>query len=247
MFDNGSSELFDRDYLDFGRFLGGFAEGRVPPMGLSLVGSGSMVLATEEGRRRCHDFLVCRGVATGRSCFCSQTHSRTVYTVDAGWENGREGDGLVTASSHAVLLVSVADCMPILLFDPESGARGICHSGWRGTGIVREAVELMTGKLGCRLESLVVVLGPSIGECCYTVDPERWREFRNQWGSRAVSRSSHNRTLSLMGANLNILEELGVGRIFQVEYCTACNHQFGSFRREGTEYTRMVAYIAGTT
>ena len=41
------------------------------------------------------------------------------------------------------LVIFTADCTPILLHDPVTGAVGAAHAGWRGTasGIVKNAVD----------------------------------------------------------------------------------------------------------
>jgi hypothetical protein len=134
--------------------------------------------------------------------------------------------------------------MPVYLYDPVTGARGLCHSGWKGTGIAGDAVALMEKNLGCRRENLVAVMGPSIGPCCYRVDQERGKLFRSLWGDQGVIRRGDDYYLDLRRANRNLLERSGVGAVVDWDLCTACSPLTGSFRREKDLYTRMMAYLA---
>ncbi len=182
-----------------------------PPLGLTLRASGSMDSDTDEGLRLRGTFLEERGFSADAACYCRQTHTRRVFHVDQEPVRGREGDGLVCrGGSPHVLTVTAADCMPVYLFDPVTGARGLCHSGWKGTGIAADAVAMMEKTLGCRRENLVAVLGPSIGSCCYRVDRERWDLFRSRWGEGGAVRREGDYFLDLRGANRGLLEEAGV-------------------------------------
>ena len=71
-------------------------------------------------------------------------------------------------------MVRVADCVPILLHDPKSGAVAAIHSGWRGTveHASRAAVDGMKRSFGTRPEDLVAAIGPAIGLDRFEVGPE---------------------------------------------------------------------------
>ncbi|MCH5291059.1 MAG: polyphenol oxidase family protein [Treponema sp.] len=189
-------------------------------------------------------------------------HSHTVFSVEHASElEGQQGDGIIT-TNHALLpVVTVADCMPIFLYEPAAGVFGVLHSGWRGTGIVRDAIERAEKVYGARRERFSVVLGPHIRSCCYTVDEERAQYFRVNFTPDCVTeiRTQHGiffpgdrkkgepvaveqvppardlrYRLSLAKANLSLLKELGVNEdnIAVSRDCTCCNSTFGSFRRE---------------
>ncbi|HVB38589.1 MAG TPA: laccase domain-containing protein, partial [Vicinamibacterales bacterium] len=80
-------------------------------------------------------------------------------------------DIVVTDDPDAVLLVQVADCVPLLLADCRRGVVAAAHAGWRGTaaGVPRIAVRALMESFGTRPADLVAVIGPSIGPCCYQV------------------------------------------------------------------------------
>ena len=65
-----------------------------------------------------------------------------------------------------------ADCVPILLADPRTGAYAVVHGGWRGSvgGIVRKTVNVMQREMHVAPQNLRAAIGPCIGGCCYEVD-----------------------------------------------------------------------------
>lgn len=119
-----------------------------------------------------------------------QTHGSHVKVVDVG-SRGRgrypdfDGfpatDGLVTTDPSAALGVIVADCVPLILYDPVAHALGVVHAGWRGTvgGIAGAAVESMRNEFGSDPGNIRAGIGPSIGPCCYEVGPEVIDAWRN--------------------------------------------------------------------
>jgi copper oxidase (laccase) domain-containing protein len=136
----------------------------------------------------------------------------------------------------------------VFLFDTESGAFGLLHSGWRGTGIVLRAIHLMAEQWRTRPGALAAVLGPCIGPCCYHVDEERAAAFEKEFGAGAVRREAAGEgtrcCLDLRAANIGLLEGAGVRNIAVCGDCTFTDERLGSFRREGPAYTHMAA-LAG--
>jgi copper oxidase (laccase) domain-containing protein len=86
------------------------------------------------------------------------------------------------------IAVFSADCVPLLLYDPEGRRLAAAHAGWRGTvqSVSRAAVEALMAA-GGRPESFLAALGPSIGPCCYEVDrpviAQLDQAFTGRWGS----------------------------------------------------------------
>ncbi len=220
--------------------LGKKIEGE-PDLLLSLRSAGDM--ADEESRRRL------LGSDYHRLFKLRQTHSKLVFLREelSGRGEGREGDGLLSQNPEDILAVSVADCMPIYLFSPQThgpGLLGILHSGWKGTGIVSEALIRIKDELHISPEKLTAVMGPSIRRCCYRVDEERANHFGSLWGGSAVRWTASGPHLDLAAANSSLLEKEGIEDIRIVDSCTACDERFGSFRREGSvSFTHMLAMI----
>lgn len=127
-----------------------------------------------------------------------------------------ETDGIITDVPGVVLGITVADCVPLLLYDQRQHAVGLVHAGWRGTvaGIAACAVDAMERAFGSRPEELRAGIGPSIGPCCYEVGDE----VIDAWlavgpGSRACALApgrAAKRHFDLWTANALQLHEAGI-------------------------------------
>lgn len=133
--------------------------------------SPSTVMATESWRH----LLTATGMAAAARC--RQVHGNGLVTQDgplpAGVHVLGEADALVTGQSGILLAVTVADCVPVYLVDPESRLIGLAHAGWRGTaaGVVEATLRALHDR-GSDLSVLFVHLGPAICGKCYEVGPE---------------------------------------------------------------------------
>jgi hypothetical protein len=184
------------------------------------------------------------GVSEERVIGVKQVHSQQVFAVSSESPyKGAEGDGMITSDRTLVLGVTVADCLPIFLYSRDGSCFGILHSGWKGTGIVAEAIEMLKARYGVRPEQLHIVMGPGIGPCCYQVDEERADLFTSKWGEETVEHRPQP-YLDLRKANLAVLRQYGPSRVTVVSTCTCCHPDLGSYRREGkNNFTRMIALI----
>jgi len=206
--------------------------------------------------------LAWAGLAGGRLLTVKQEHTHTVLhaatlaeTLDAAAAVGTQagykkadrpvGDGIVGNDGRQVLGVTVADCMPIYLHDRERNVVAMLHSGWKSTGIVERGLELMGECWGTRPAAVNALLGPAIQGCCYAVDAERARGFRDKFGEGAAVLREGQWYLDLQEANRRLLERAGVGELAVCANCTFCGEGLFSYRREGPNgYRRMLAGIA---
>jgi YfiH family protein len=172
-----------------------------------------------------------------------QVHSQDVLVVDRDNPPLVAADGMVTGDNNVALTVTVADCLPVFLFDTKSGAFALVHSGWKGTGIASNAVKLMKERFGTVAGNVAAVLGPCIGSCCYKVDEERASAFEKAFGGEAVRKDGGDFFLDLKGANIKLLSDAGVENIAVCNDCTFTDKRLGSFRREGENFTHMMAVI----
>lgn len=207
-----------------------------PSYGMTLKAAGSMRFRWNERNVNRENFLAELAGIERRTVAVELIHSQNVFAVDSPDElELMQGDGIITVNRELVPVVTVADCMPIFIFDPVTGVFGTLHSGWKGTGIVGNAIRLAEKKYGSRPEDFCVVMGPHIHECCYLVDEERAKYFRVNFTPDCVEEEkTGGYRLSLARANLSVLREIGVDEDSIVSYsdCTCCNPLFGSFRRE---------------
>ncbi len=159
-----------------------------------------------------------------------------------------EADALVGRGStgHAVA-VRVADCVPILLADPETRHVAAVHAGWRGVEarILEASVTALTAsRNGSRL---VAAIGPCIGACCFEVGEDvAERIAAVSAPSVVVRRASPKAYVDLRAAVRAQLRELSLAddAIEDVGACTRCNPaDYHSFRRDGEASGRLVAVI----
>ncbi|HEY8490199.1 MAG TPA: peptidoglycan editing factor PgeF [Dehalococcoidia bacterium] len=162
-------------------------------------------------------------------------------------------DALVTDVPGVALVVRVADCVPVLLYDPARRAAGAVHAGWRGTvaGAVRAAVRAMEEAFGTRPGDLLAGVGPAIGPCCYEVDTPVIQAVRRTFGEAAADLlrpvDAAHAHLDLWEANRRLLLAAGIPaeRIEVAGLCTACRTDlFYSHRREGPATGRFAGVIA---
>lgn len=157
---------------------GGVSVGPYASLNLGLhVGDDPAAVVTN--RQRAAHAL---GTSLDRFVFCQQTHEPNVAVVtaqDAGAGARDEAgalaatDALVTRTPGIVLVVMVADCVPLVLLDPAAGVLAAVHAGWKGTirGVTTRAVQVMT-ELGAAVERIEAGIGPSIHPDRYQVGPE---------------------------------------------------------------------------
>ena len=188
--------------------------------------------------------------------FTRQTHTNIVRVVDksnAGEGLGREVepecDALVTATPGVVLAAFTADCTPILLHDPVTGAVGAVHAGWRGTvgDIAGNAVRAMAEQFGSRPEDIRAAIGPNIGVCCFETHadvPDAVRAVLGEEAEAFIVPSGEKFRVDLKGVNAALLRRAGVRHIEISDACTACEpERFWSHRRVGNDRGSLAAII----
>jgi polyphenol oxidase len=187
--------------------------------------------------------------ATGlRFARVKQVHGARAVRVDAPCGPVEEADVVVSLAAGVAACISVADCVPVLLADPHTGAVAAVHAGWRGTlaRAAAEAVRALAAEAGAPPARLLASVGPSIGPCCYEVSSDLARRFAAEIGP-AVVRDEDRPRLDLWSANAAILRAAGVlpDRVEVLRRCTSCEPAtFFSHRRDAGRTGRQVAFIA---
>jgi polyphenol oxidase len=185
----------------------------------------------------------------------SQVHGDRVVQARAAPADGAqqkppptegEADGLWTEAPGDWVAVSTADCVPILLVDPERQRVAAVHSGWRGTEahIAARAVEALVAQ-GSRPERLLAAVGPCIQACCYEVSAELGERFSARFGAGVVPREQGRVRLDLARAVRQTLEGAGLapGHVDVLPHCTACDAQrFFSHRRDAGRTGRHLSF-----
>ncbi|MBL8684771.1 MAG: peptidoglycan editing factor PgeF [Myxococcales bacterium] len=180
----------------------------------------------------------------------SQVHGAAVFTAREGDQPERVRDGqsdaLVTAVPGFAVGVRVADCVPVLIADPVSGAVAAVHAGWRGVvaGVVGASIESLAA-LGVEPSNAIAAIGPSIGPCCFEVGEDVASAIAEASGDGVVLRRGPQKPhVDLWRAVERQLHRAGVKTIDTLGACTMCEPEtWFSFRRDGAKSGRMLGVI----
>ena len=166
-------------------------------------------------------------------------------------------DAFITSLLGVAIGVRTADCVPVLLYDPENRVVAAVHSGWKGTvlHISQKALEVMAVKFGSEARNIRAVIGPAIGPDSFQVGMEVAEKFKLAgfpmdyiWSFRGAgdgSPMSGGHHIDLFKANQWLLEEAGILQeniqVFDMD--TFNNGTFYSARREGPQCGRNINAI----
>lgn len=188
-------------------------------------------------------FFSSLGISEDNIAFTRQEHTTDYIVVDQPGVNKR-CDALITSKKGLYLSISVADCTPVLLYDPIRNVVAGIHAGWRGTAgkIVEKTLHEMQSRFQSNASDIVAFIGPSAGVCCYEVG----EEVASRFSDRCVVRNDTGKIfLDVKSANVMQLLESGVlnSNIEVKQDCTIHNTQYHSHRRDGQASGRMHAII----
>ncbi|XP_062370755.1 purine nucleoside phosphorylase LACC1 [Cinclus cinclus] len=167
-------------------------------------------------------------------------------------------DGIVTNQKGVTLAAPGADCIPVLFADPVRRACGAAHSGWKGTllGVSMATVNAMVSEYGCNVKDILVVLGPSVGPCCYKLPHESAKEFHRIDPKCVRLFDSPSPYIDIRRATRILLERGGIlpeniqddsitDQNQNITFCTACHpDKFYSHFRDGTNFGTQIGFIS---
>lgn len=178
-----------------------------------------------------------------------------------------EADAIISTDARLALLVTVADCVPILLASPSAGRVAAVHCGWRGAlahpspaadrgdpvgedvgaevGVIAATIHRLSA---ARRNDFVAAIGPCIGVEAFEVGEEVATEFiRAGLGDFVIRRPEWPRPhVDLFGVVHAQLVSAGVPprSIDGVPTCTVTDAEhFFSHRRDAGRTGRMAAVI----
>jgi polyphenol oxidase len=172
-----------------------------------------------------------------------QTHSDTVQIVTKpGYY--RNTDGLITKEKNLFLIISTADCFPVLIYDRSKQVVAAIHSGWRGTQkeIIKKALNLMINELECKPENLFVFIGPGICAEHFEVGKEVAEMFKAEY----VIKNSEKYYVKLKDIILQQIKSFYIPDE-NIESSTDCTYHndalLHSYRRDKENSGRMFSVI----
>lgn len=169
--------------------------------------------------------------------YLHQIHGTDIVIFDGSgtsYDPPLQADGAVTAAPNRNLVIQVADCQPVMLYDPEHRAIANLHAGWRGSigNIIAAGIENMKNRFGTDPRQLVAGIGPSLGPCCaefinYKDEiPDtfwKYKDGQDRFNFWQISQDQ----LTVAGVPPENIEQAGI--------CTKCNpHLLFSYRRSNT-------------
>jgi YfiH family protein len=183
-----------------------------------------------------------------------QVHGARVVTAAAcAGANPPDADAIISKLAAQAVAVVTADCVPILVAAADGSAVAAIHAGWRGlaAGVIGAGVAAL-GELAGGEDSLVAVVGPHIGACCYEVDEPVLTGLSGRFGDSLADSTRPTRPdhvaldlgeLSRLALRRAGIPPAAVGSIPDV--CTRCDAtRFHSYRRDGARSGRLVHFIA---
>ncbi|MCL5436033.1 MAG: peptidoglycan editing factor PgeF [Patescibacteria group bacterium] len=235
-------------FAPFQNFAGlrcGLSERADGPMNLKLQ-AGEPEAAYAANRQ---NFFSKIGLADAAVVFAVSYHKANVVKVGASEYGQRldDVDGLVSNEPGTFLALTVADCVPVFLFDPRKNAWGIAHAGWRGiaTGVVPLAVKSMIKNFGSRPEDIHLATGPAIQKCHFEVKADVLKKFKAY--PEQIIENNGATMLDLPGIVSKQAQAVGIlsNHIETSGECTFClTKRYFSYRRDQIiPLKTMFAYI----
>lgn len=216
---------------------GGVSSVPFDSLNLAIEGGDDPEARAENLRRVLDDFAPGAGLAD-----LHQVHgSAVVVAEDAAGGDRPEADGIVTTCQDLVLAVRAADCVPVLLADPEGGQIGAAHCGRSGlaSGIVPRTVQAMREQ-GARW--MVAWIGPHVCGGCYEVPAEMQEEVAAMVPTARATTTWGTPSLDLGAGVRAQLEAEGVD-VTDVPGCTRETDTLYSHRRDGARAGRLAGLV----
>jgi YfiH family protein len=178
--------------------------------------------------------------AGARVQFPHQVHGADVLVIQADApgdpdeeaSDGRIADAVVAVGRGPAVGVLVADCVPVLLADPDAEVVAAAHAGRKGlvAGVLTAALTSMVAR-GARPERIRAAIGPAAGGCCYEVPAELRAEVGAVHPVAPAETSWGTPSLDLRAACAEALRAQGVAEVQVVGGCTIEDEALYSYRR----------------
>ena len=175
--------------------------------------------------------------------FQKQVHSDISREISEGGFAG-DCDATFTDKKNVYLTVSIADCLPVFVFDPFKKIIAGIHAGWRGSAdkIVLKTINRLIEQYSVDPSSLVCFLGPCISQEYFEVGPEVGELFKDE----VKIKKGEKYHIDLKKENKLQLLEAGVLEE-NIEISPHCTYKedliFHSYRRDRDKSGRMFGVI----
>lgn len=159
----------------------------------------------------------------------------------------RDVDALITDQPFTPLTLFFADCVPVILVEPEKRVVSVTHAGWRGVygNIVGNVIKSMVSPRSELAAGLLAFIGPSIGGCCYQVGGDLIRMFSQRFANSKNWLHGDRIDLGEIVRMQLIESGMAAPNIYICEdCCTSCHNEVFFSHRAGRGTTGRQAAIA---
>jgi YfiH family protein len=190
------------------------------------------------------------GVPEGtRAVYQNQIHATSMTVVHGGEGIVRNSDALITLQPNVLLAITVADCVPMLIYEPNKQVIASVHAGWRGTEqMIAKSVIKKLKDMGAKPKDMYIFIGAAASGEHYEVGSDVATLFEKKY---IKEQGDDKFLLDLKLANFDQLVFGGVpeSHIEVSPLCTISDPTLHSYRRDGKKSGRMLAVIerVGTT
>ncbi len=220
---------------------GGYSQGEYHTLNLGLNTKDDIGIIQKNRA----SFFQSLGFSIDRVADSHQVHGIGIYRVMSpvslyGY------DALISDQPNILLSVTIADCVPILIYDPVNNAIAAVHSGWKGTAhkITTATIKTMAEEFGTKAKDCLAYIGTSICEKTFEVDQDvaqyfeadykYWDKDRKKY---LIDLKSHNRAQLLsLGVPPKNIETSPMSTVLH-------NDRYFSYRKEKGKTGRMLAVI----
>ena len=176
-------------------------------------------------------------------CLQKQTHPINHNYVEVPYFF-KDSDALYTDKKDIYLAISIADCIPIFLYEPEKGVIAGIHSGWKGTRdkILTLTLKTLIKKYDLDSQKIIAYIGPGISGDNFEVGKDVWEMFPEDYQLQ----KNNKYFIDLKKNNYDQLINSGLlhTNIEVSPYCTYKEKElFHSYRRDGALSGRMLGVI----
>ena len=165
-----------------------------------------------------------------------QIHSNRVkiVTQEDNFQNPPTCDALITDKKNIPLMVMVADCSPILLYDPKKEVIAVAHAGRAGAfhNIIKNVIKSFIDDFGSNPSDILASIGPSICQKCYEVNAVISLEAKEQKLDFALTKEGDKFYLDIRKILETQLLEAKIKKenIEISQLCSKCNQNYYSYR-----------------
>jgi len=157
-------------------------------------------------------------------------------------------DGLITKEKKVFLSITVADCLPVVLYHPKTNTIALIHAGWKGLNqnIIQKAIKELIKVFNINPQELIAGIGPGIEECHYEIKKVLVKKFNSY--KKAISEKNNSFFLNLKFIAQKQLIKAGIKKenIQISPVCTYCEAEnYFSFRKDKTNPTKAMIVVAG--